>query len=105
MEASYSGEPTSSAADSQEEFITEHYWGYSAQRDGGTVEYRVEHPKWKVWAATDPKLNGNLPGFYRPEFASALASRPSSAFIADGSPVTVRTGQRIDERLRVRANS
>ena len=24
--------------------ITEHYWGYSAQRDGGTVEYQVEHP-------------------------------------------------------------
>src|SRR5689334_18932004 len=29
---------------SEAEFITEHYWGYAGQRDGGTVEYQVEHP-------------------------------------------------------------
>src|SRR4028118_913167 len=29
---------------SEEEFITEHYWGYTKQRDGGSIEYRVEHP-------------------------------------------------------------
>ena len=34
---------------SEEEFITEHYWGYCRQRDGGTVEYRVAHPSWLVW--------------------------------------------------------
>lgn len=33
---------------SQQEFITEHYWGYARQRDGSTVEYRVEHPRWQV---------------------------------------------------------
>jgi hypothetical protein len=27
----------------EEPFITEHYWGYAAQRDGSTLEYRVEH--------------------------------------------------------------
>ena len=38
---------------SQSEFITEHYWGYCSQRDGGTVEYQVEHPPWRV--ATAPR--------------------------------------------------
>jgi hypothetical protein len=36
---------------SESEFITEHYWGYTRQRDGSTVEYRVEHPRWRVWPA------------------------------------------------------
>jgi uncharacterized protein YqjF (DUF2071 family) len=31
---------------SEEEFITEHYWGYARRRGGRTVEYRVEHPRW-----------------------------------------------------------
>src|SRR5258708_3134559 len=35
---------------SQEQFITEHYWGYAAQPDGGCVEYRVTHPPWRVWS-------------------------------------------------------
>jgi hypothetical protein len=38
-------------ADSEATFITEHYWGYARQRDGGTVEYQVEHPQWRVSAA------------------------------------------------------
>ena len=29
-------------------FITEHYWGYSGQRDGGCLEYEVRHPRWSV---------------------------------------------------------
>jgi uncharacterized protein YqjF (DUF2071 family) len=36
---------------SEARFITEHYWGYTVQRDGGSKEYRVEHPPWRVWEA------------------------------------------------------
>jgi uncharacterized protein len=36
------------APGSQEEFITEHYWGYTACGER-TSEYRVEHPRWKIW--------------------------------------------------------
>ena len=85
--------------DSQEEFITEHYWGYSKQRDGGTVEYKVEHPQWRVWPVTDAELDGPVASFYGPEFASALGSQPCSSFVADGSPVIVRKGKRIDKRI------
>jgi uncharacterized protein YqjF (DUF2071 family) len=38
---------------SEEEFITEHYWGYAAQKNGGCVEYQVEHPPWTVWQVSD----------------------------------------------------
>jgi uncharacterized protein YqjF (DUF2071 family) len=93
--ATVRGAPSVPAPGSQEEFITEHYWGYAAQRDGGTVEYRVEHPRWSVWTATEPTLLGDLAGFYGPAFAGALAAQPVSAFVADGSAVIVRSPQRL----------
>jgi len=81
------------AEGSREEFITEHYWGYTRQRDGGTLEYRVEHPRWMVWQAEVSPIPALAP-LYGKALASALM-RPVSAFIADGSPVTVRLGTRL----------
>jgi uncharacterized protein YqjF (DUF2071 family) len=95
LRASFSGAPRPLAAGSEAEFITEHYWGYTAQRDGGTVEYRVEHPSWNVWDATDASLDCDVAAFYDPEFAEALSAQPTSAFVADGSSITVRRGRRI----------
>ncbi|MFD6138949.1 YqjF family protein [Promicromonospora sp. NPDC060271] len=77
---------------SQEQFITEHYWGYTAQRGGGTVEYRVEHPSWHVWQAADPSLECDVEQVYGRSFVESLAAAPVSAFVADGSPVVVRRG-------------
>ena len=30
------------------QFITEHYWGYAAQPNGGSLEYEVQHARWSV---------------------------------------------------------
>jgi hypothetical protein len=43
---------------SEAEFITEHYWGYARQRDGGTSEYEVEHPRWRVWTTPRTTFDG-----------------------------------------------
>ena len=83
------------ADDSEETFITEHYWGYARQRDGGTVEYQVEHPRWSVWRATTATLDCDVASFYGSTFAEFLRGRPSSAFVADGSAVIVRRGARL----------
>jgi hypothetical protein len=91
------GEAALPADDSEETFITEHYWGYARQRDGGTVEYRVEHPRWSVWRATAAALDCDVESFYGPAFAPFVCGRPSSAFIADGSPIVVRRGVRLDQ--------
>jgi uncharacterized protein YqjF (DUF2071 family) len=95
LHARFSGTPRLLAAGSEEEFITEHYWGYAAQRDGGTVEYRVEHPSWRVWVADEAALDANVAALYGPQFTGPLAAPPSSAFVADGSPVIVRRARRI----------
>ncbi len=80
---------------SEEEFITEHYWGYTAQRDGGCLEYQVEHPPWRVRQVRDSVLDCDAAELYGSEFASVLGGRPSSAFVAEGSAVIVRRGARI----------
>ena len=89
------GEPAMPDDDSEQTFITEHYWGYSRTRSGATVEYRVKHPRWAVWDATDPTATGDFAAFYGPGFAEALSAPPSSAFVAVGSPVSVRDGRKI----------
>src|SRR5688572_13158966 len=43
---------------------SEHYWGYSAQRDGGTVEYRVEHPRWRVWQVKEARFDCDVAAIY-----------------------------------------
>jgi len=91
---SVAGEPLEIAEGSEEEFITEHYWGY-ARRSKGTTEYRVEHPRWRVWNATDSKFEGDIAGMYGRELADALTRAPVSAFLAEGSAVTVSPGIRI----------
>ncbi|MBK7897290.1 MAG: DUF2071 domain-containing protein [Anaerolineaceae bacterium] len=89
------GQPQPLQPGSQAEFITEHYWGYARQRDGGTVEYQVEHPPWNVWQAQSYQFNCDVASLYGPTFAPALQTTPASAFLADGSAVTVRRGTRI----------
>jgi uncharacterized protein YqjF (DUF2071 family) len=80
---------------SEEQFITEHYWGYAAQPDGGCVEYRVTHPAWKVWSARSADFEGDAKGLYGKEFAAVLSGQPSSAFLAGGSAVKVMRGRRV----------
>lgn len=89
------GIPQPLAAGSHEEFIAEHYWGYCPQRDGGTVEYRVEHPPWRIWQATRSWVAPGVAEFYPPEFRSLLGEPPATAFLADGSAVRVYRPRRI----------
>jgi uncharacterized protein YqjF (DUF2071 family) len=74
---------------SEAEFITEHYWGYTRQRDGSTFEYRVEHSPWKVWEAEDARLSCDVGPLYGSQFEPMLRGAPQSAFLADGSHVVV----------------
>jgi hypothetical protein len=80
---------------SLEEFITEHYWGYVTQRGGGCMEYQVEHPRWKVWRASEASLQSDIASLYDPKFAPFFSGPPASAFIADGSAVTVYRGREL----------
>lgn len=92
---SVSGSPILPPEESEESFITEHYWGYARQPDGGTVEYQVEHPRWRVWRATGGALDCDAGSLYGAEFSRVLSGPFSTAFLAEGSAVTVRRGRRL----------
>jgi uncharacterized protein len=92
LKADTSGTPALPTEGSLEQFITEHYWGYSRQPDGVTVEYHVSHIPWKVWTATHAQFSGNTSDLYGDALSHLLKKAPSSAFIADGSPVNVLRG-------------
>jgi uncharacterized protein YqjF (DUF2071 family) len=80
---------------SEQEFITEHYWGYTRRRGGGALEYRVEHPRWRVCPAQEAVLRCDARRLYGGGLHEALSARPASAFLADGSPVAVYRAVRI----------
>ena len=83
-----SGDPQPAATDSHEEFITEHYWGYTAAQPR-LSEYRVDHPRWRLWTAATWKFDADVAALYGSDFVATLSGEPASAFIADGSPVEV----------------
>ena len=87
-----SGPSCDVAEGSEIEFISEHYWGYARRRGGRTTEYRVEHPRWRVQFAHDVSVDCDVAGLYGDAFVESLSAPPVSAFLAEGSPVTVFRG-------------
>jgi uncharacterized protein YqjF (DUF2071 family) len=89
------GSPRDIDRGSEEEFLSQRGWGYTRQRDGGTIEYKVDHPRWRVWPHAHHELDGPLEEFYEQPFPSILRGPCVSAFVADGSAVSVHMPERI----------
>ena len=80
---------------SEEEFITEHYWGYTKVNDIKTSEYAVEHPKWKVYETKEYAVDVDFGDVYGQEFSFLQGEKPKSVFLAEGSTITVKGGHLI----------
>jgi uncharacterized protein len=78
---------------SLEEFIVEHYWGYTHGRDGQTREYQVAHVPWRTAPATNVTWNCDVAANYDSPLVEFLNAPPASAIIAEGSPIQVFRGQ------------
>jgi uncharacterized protein len=95
LEVETEGSQTSPGPGSEQEFISEHYWGYTAQRDGSCLEYHVAHMPWRVWAVRQASLHCDIEQLYGASFARFFGAGPCSAFLADGSEVAVYRGRRL----------
>ena len=82
-------------AGSHEEFITEHYWGYTKLRHNRTSEYEVVHPRWEVYPIQRYTIEVDFGKVYGQQFAFLTGATPYSIFLAEGSEVTVRSGAKI----------
>ncbi len=84
-----------SDAGSVEEFIVEHYWGYTRRSGHRTDEYLVEHPPWELCRADEPLIDVDFGATYGERFAFLSTERPYSVLFAKGSEVAVYKGNRI----------
>lgn len=80
---------------SEEEFITEHYWGYTRTRNGQTQEYGVEHPSWKMYPVTEFRCDFDFGALYGCDFEGLSSRPPRSVFLAVGSEIVVRSGTQL----------
>jgi uncharacterized protein len=87
--------PQPIAPGSEEEFITEHYWGYTKRTRGATSEYAVNHPRWQTYPILTHAIDADLGSLYGPAFASLNARQFTSILLAEGSAVTVSSGSRL----------
>lgn len=81
--------PTPLKPGSEEEFITEHFWGYSKSGPGKTVEYHVEHPRWDIYPLQQFEVDCDFSSLYGKPFAWLNTIQPDSVFLAEGSPIAV----------------
>jgi uncharacterized protein YqjF (DUF2071 family) len=80
---------------SEEEFITEHYWGYTKISQKRTTEYEVEHPKWDVYKTMNYTINVDFESIYGAAFKHLQQTKPVSVFLAEGSQIKVKKGTTI----------
>ena len=80
---------------SEEEFITEHYWGYTKISNEKTSEYGVEHPKWEVYRTKDYSVEVDFGNIYGEDFDFLTTEKPKSIFLAEGSEIKVKDGRQI----------
>ena len=78
------------------QFITEHYWGYASRGRGLTIEYEVQHQRWQVRGVRSAEVSGDATQYYGGELGRIVMQPPDSAFLAEGSTVTVFKGIRLD---------
>lgn len=78
-------------AGSEAEFIFEHYFGYNQLNSTTTIEYAVNHPRWKVYPVTSFSIDCDIENLYGKEFVPYILNKqPHSVFLAKGSSVTVK---------------
>jgi uncharacterized protein YqjF (DUF2071 family) len=80
---------------SEEEFITEHYWGYTSQNEFMCSEYGVEHPIWKMYKVNRHVIDVSFAEVYGEQFAFLNSLQPDSIMLAEGSDIVVRTMKKI----------
>lgn len=84
---------------SEEEFITEHYWGYTKITDHITSEYNVLHPRWKVYETLNYSIDTKFEATYGEEFRFLNFEIPVSVFLAEGSEIQINNGRKLPSNI------
>jgi hypothetical protein len=77
------------------EFITEHYYGYTKIKPDKTFEYEVKHPSWEQYKVRDYKIEMDFSQMYGGDFAGLNEVEPNSVMLAEGSEASVENKRAI----------
>ena len=79
----------------EEEFINDRLWGYTAESALLTREYYVEHPRWNMYPILEHTIDCDFQQLYGSAFASLNTQRPVSIYLCEGSATTVFTNHQL----------
>jgi len=74
---------------SVEQFIAEHYWGYSRYNARTTYEYEVQHPPWEIYPVKQYLVDCDFGAVYGKQFAFLDRTTPDMVLVAKGSPIRI----------------
>jgi hypothetical protein len=74
---------------SEEEFIAEHYYGYSKYNEATSFEYNVQHPAWLFHKVNDYLIDCDFNALYGKYLSFLQKLTPASVFVAKGSAITI----------------
>ncbi len=76
-------------ANSFEQFIFEHYYGYTKIDAQNTEEYQLQHPSWMIHKVLDYSIDCDFKTMYGNSFSVLNHTKPTEVFIAKGSDVAI----------------
>ena len=82
--------------DSDAEFITEHYFGYTKITKDLTFEYEVQHPRWEQYEVLHHNIDIDFEKTYGEDFKFLQNIKPASVFLAKGSKITVKNKRKLE---------
>jgi uncharacterized protein YqjF (DUF2071 family) len=77
---------------SVEEFITEHYWGYTKSNNKTTV-YEVRHEQWEACRVNEFSIEVDFGKVYGSEFSFLTKAVPDNVCFAHGSTIEVMSAK------------
>ena len=89
IHTSFHNESQPISPDSLEEFIYEHYYGFTKVSETETWEYRVNHPRWEANKIMSYNINCDFEEMYGSDFSFLNSQKPYSVYNALGSEVSI----------------
>lgn len=80
---------------SEEEFINDRLWGYTAESALRTREYYVEHPRWNLYPVLQYTVDCDFHQVYGSAFAFLNNQKPVSVYLCEGSATRVFTNHQL----------
>ena len=81
--------PLAMTKHSLEEFIFEHYYGYTKVSELITEKYAIHHPSWMINDIIETAIDCDFKANYGDDFAFLNQAKPDSVFLAEGSPISI----------------